>query len=778
MDDKRVNQIMQKVKLIRYTPVRHFFTVLSLILAFQFSAQAAISIAYIRHCSSSSSNDGALEAVATGTAGPFDFAWSQGTVVNDANSSLIAGLSPGTYTVTITSATGCTFTHTAVVGICPRSAGGSSSLYSNVGHEDQPGQKNGYINVQLQVLDSALMALPIKYIWRDASGKIIALTQNVSNLGAGSYTVHASNGCVEKIQTFTIFNCGAAPVLRLNMIPEPQTCKVGFPDIGKLSVRTSSEFHPLKYSWEGPNGFKDTSNSASIRPPVEGVYCVTVTDRCGQTASICQEMTCCNTVQNQLPNISTAYECFSWQEFILGIPVTHHRDGDFRVVFPDAPLDNICNDEFTIKWWDDTNTSVQFNATTGQWEGSYIRAIPQSGVSKNYCVTITNACGCSVKRCRVFGPEGKISGFTPTNLNAAIKNITTNIGYWDLSASVLTGCFSCEGCGAGSAGVRDAIWGFQCTDNHESDLFTYDDFTPYDAFPCRGGGAVNCSNNPPANPENLWTIPDGFDGVELVDYTKKESVNLPGLGQVCVHPTYCLFPSGTVDNFPHQMPVLVKHPIGKIAAPPCIPSSPPTSSDDCPGGFVVANPAGVEENCVLHQICTSTGQIINSWSFDEGIVICRCQGPGDQCTTVKRCTLYQGSTSLPCNAFEIVSQSCNDDSVAFCDDLDARPATANRTEMTTQVGRAHNYNMLIYPNPTNGRTTIAVGDFPMSGKKISLQLSDVSGRLLGTEERMLNVGDTQIDFSMDRYTESPGTYMLTLQIQGEQPVKFLLIKTQ
>ncbi|MBN8684984.1 MAG: T9SS type A sorting domain-containing protein [Chitinophagales bacterium] len=765
---------MQNTTIPHHTPMWRLLAAFVLILAFQFSAQAAISIAYIRHCSSSSSNDGALEAVATGTAGPFDFAWSQGTVVNDANSSLITGLSPGTYTVTITSATGCTFTHTAVVGICPRSAGGSSSLYSSVGHEDQPGQKNGYINVQLQVLDTALMSLPIKYIWRDASGKIIAITQNISNLGAGSYTVHASNGCVEKIQTFTIFNCQAAPLLRLSMIPEPQTCKVGFTDIGKLSVRTSSEFHPLKYSWEGPGGYKDTSNSASIRPPVEGVYCVTVTDRCGQTASICQEMTCCNTVLNKLPNIRTDYECFSWQEFIFGIPVTHHRDGDFRVGFPDTPLDNICNDEFTMKWWDGTSTTAKYNSATGQWDGDYIRAITEEGY---YCVTITNACGCSVKRCRAFGPEGNISGFTPTNLNATIKNITTNIGYWDLSASVLNGCFSCEGCGGGAQGVRDAIWGFQCTDNHESDLFTYDDFTPYDEFPCRGGAAINCANNPPSNPDKLWTIPEGFDGVELVDYTKKESVNLPGLGQVCVHPTYCLFPSGTVDNFPHQMPVLVKHPIGKIAAPPCIPSSPPSSSDDCPGGFIVANPNGVEENCVLNQICTSTGQIINSMSFEESIIICRCQGPGDICTTVRRCTIYQGNTNLPCNAFEIVSQNCDGD-IAFCDDLDGRPGTNNRTEVPAQSNRAHNYNMVIYPNPTNGRTTITIGDFPVAGKKISLQLTDISGRLLGSEQMILNEGDTKIEYSMERYTEAPGSYILILQIQGEQPVEFLLIKTQ
>lgn len=82
------------------------------------SVYGLIEITYVKNCTAVGVSDGAVEAAATGNAGPFKFTWSNGVVATDVNISNIKGLSAGAYYVTVTTATGCDFVLTANVGVC------------------------------------------------------------------------------------------------------------------------------------------------------------------------------------------------------------------------------------------------------------------------------------------------------------------------------------------------------------------------------------------------------------------------------------------------------------------------------------------------------------------------------------------------------------------------------------------------------------------------------------------------------------------------------------
>lgn len=129
--------------------------------------------------SAAGANDGTASANASGGAGSFTYMWNNG-----ANTVFIAGLAPGTYTVVVTDANGCTAQQT--VNVNPfNCAVGAQSIISNV---SCAGAANGSATIT-PVGGTA----PYNYLWSNG-----ATTATISNLSGGSFTatITDANNCV------------------------------------------------------------------------------------------------------------------------------------------------------------------------------------------------------------------------------------------------------------------------------------------------------------------------------------------------------------------------------------------------------------------------------------------------------------------------------------------------------------------------------------------------------------------------------------------------------
>jgi|GEM_PF-6612548 len=746
-----------------------FLILCCMLLSFRLSA--IIEITYVKNCSSTSASDGQMEAVANGNAGPFNFQWSNGIQTNNATSSKITNLTPGTYSVTVSTQNGCTFVLSASVGICGYGYPGFEIQTVTVLDVTLPNANDGKIDINI-INNTAYKNYVYK--WTDANGLVVATTQDLVNIPGGTYTVLVTNGCYEQSKTFTVKDCNTFSPIRLSLNSITERCtRPGYND-NRIDLTAVSDFKPLQYQWTGPNGYTSTQQNLTNLP--FGNYCVTVTDRCGRTATDCMELKCCD--PKKLPNVFSDYNCYYWRAEIFGW-IKQDHDGHFEVKLPNTPFDQNCAKSYTLSWTDGTTNTVTFNDNTGNWEGISHKAVPPSYGDVLYCVTITDQCGCSATRCDYFGPnQDPYSGFWTHNVNdffTRFDNRIRGFEFFDKNLHAITRCVTCEG-GCGMRGATNVING-DCENDFEFDYLSYTDNDPTDEKPCRGG-SINCRNNPP-DPTKPWEIQDQIEGTEIVNYEKVETRILDGQ-TYCVNPTWCLFAPGTIDYFPGvNLPVLVEHPFGKIiegAQPPCNYEdeiTPPYS--ECPGGIIGPDPNGVTENCVLYYKCLSTGHIVNQ--IQENVIVCRCSTLTG-CYMAYKCEMFQGNTGQSCNAFYIdYDSNCVGSGAEACVDY-ARPA--ERTE--SSGSRSNNkdpFSIQVYPNPNSGQVQISINPGTLlKDNHVSISLSDVAGRNLLDKEVQIFSDNPVYTLSMVENNIAPGAYYLTIKVANRPNMSFLILVVQ
>jgi hypothetical protein len=195
--------------------------------------------------------DGTASANPTGGTPGYGFLWSNGSTMQD-----ITGLAPGTYTVTVTDANGCSSAQTVnVTGFnCNLSLSVSSSAPSCF----------GFANGQATAVPSN-GSLPYTFQWSTG-----ASTQTVTNIPAGSYTVTASDadGC-EISQSITV----SQPDQLLATVTNIQNVLCPGDNTGSATITVTGGTEPYTFF---PSG--------TLMNLAVGNYGVTVTDSRGCSA--------------------------------------------------------------------------------------------------------------------------------------------------------------------------------------------------------------------------------------------------------------------------------------------------------------------------------------------------------------------------------------------------------------------------------------------------------------------------------------------------------------
>ena len=206
-------------------------------------------------------SNGAINLSISGGTGAYTYSWSNGATTQN-----VSGLVAGTYSVAITDANGCSASVTKT--ITAPAALAASGTATNVSCN---GGNNGAITLSISGGTTAYT-----YSWSNG-----ATTQNVSGLGAGTYSVAITdaNGCTASV-TKTI----TAPAsLVVSGTAANVSCNGG--NNGAITLSVSGGTTAYTYSWS--NG----ATTQSVSGLVAGTYSVAITDANGCSAYVTKTIT-------------------------------------------------------------------------------------------------------------------------------------------------------------------------------------------------------------------------------------------------------------------------------------------------------------------------------------------------------------------------------------------------------------------------------------------------------------------------------------------------------
>ncbi len=393
--------------------------------------ESVLSASYIvTNVACNSGNTGAINITPSGGTAPYTFNWGGGVTTEDR-----AGLTAGSYSVTITDLNGCTATITVAVSQ-PASALSASFIVTNVACN---GGNNGAIN-----LTPSGGTAPYTFNWGGG-----VTTEDRTGLTAGNYsvTITDANGC-NGVVNATVTQPASA--LGGTTVISNVACNGG--NNGAINLTPSGGTGPYTYNWGGGITTEDRTGLTA------GSYSVTITDANNCTATITVPVSqpasalsasfvvnnvACNGGNtgaiNLTPSGGTAPYTFNWGGGITTEDRTGLSAGNYAVTITDA---NSCTSVINVSVIQPNALTVATSQTnilcngastgsatvavtggTGAYSYAWNTVPVQTSATANglaagtYTVTITDANNCSTTR-----------NFTitqPNDLNVAL--VSTNV---------------------------------------------------------------------------------------------------------------------------------------------------------------------------------------------------------------------------------------------------------------------------------------------------------------------------------------------------------------
>ncbi len=297
-------------------------------------------------------SDGSITTTTTGGATPYAYLWS-----NSATSANLTGIAAGTYTVTVTDANAATATVSATL-LEPAVLSSSLSDVKNHGYDISC--KFGNDGAITNTVNGGTPSY--SYVWN-----VLASTQNLSSLIAGTYTVTVTdaNGC-----TATGSITLTEPTIISNSLSSP-TLASGFNTNcnvhdGAVNLTVSGGVTGYTFSW---NSGQTTQNISAL---AGGLYAVVITDQNGCTKQ--------NSISVSTPPlISTVNDSATVYLNNANESCDTCHDGIIKAL----PVGGTA--PYTYQW-------APGGATPQTITGLYAIV---SGASVQYSVTVTDAAGCS-----------------------------------------------------------------------------------------------------------------------------------------------------------------------------------------------------------------------------------------------------------------------------------------------------------------------------------------------------------------------------------------------
>ncbi|HEX5003408.1 MAG TPA: PKD domain-containing protein [Bacteroidia bacterium] len=386
----------------------------------------ALTVNPVVSSTSCGASNGSIQINTAGGVPTYNYNWSGGV----ATGTLASGLNPGSYTVTVTDANGCSQSNTSIVlpsGVpvlsivnhanvsCHNGANGSSGIFVSGG------------------------IAPYSYIWSGGQN-----TSVINGLTAGTYTVTVTDaaGCSATLTDII----SQPPQLNLSQ-PVIQAIRCFGMSTGSASFTATGGVNPYIWLWTG--GVSTGSSATGLNA---GTYSVTVTDQngCSQTGSaivtqpaapITVQATIVNTIcGNTNGTISvitsggTAPYSYLWNTGVTGSSLSAIAAGVYSITVTDNSGCTV-NDTYTVQasgapvlsivsisdvtCFGGSNGSVQLSAAGGvlpymwSWSGGVSNNSSASGLTAgSYMVTVTDSSGC-----QAFQP---VSLFEPTALTVTV----------------------------------------------------------------------------------------------------------------------------------------------------------------------------------------------------------------------------------------------------------------------------------------------------------------------------------------------------------------------
>lgn len=227
------------------------------------SGGATISTSTITDVVCRGASTGAIDITVTGGTLPYVYAWDNGQPATED----ISGLPAGTYTVTVTddNGNGCPTEETFIV----REPVGMSLSLSDVTDVSCNGVADGAIDIEVTGGQA-----PYDYAWQNALGMPLGVSQDLSALSGGDYsvTITDANGCVFEPNPITVNEPGP-----ININASVSNASAANND-GAINLSISGGSVPYTFNWTTTNGGGlnvAAQNQTGLNP---GYYFVTVTD--------------------------------------------------------------------------------------------------------------------------------------------------------------------------------------------------------------------------------------------------------------------------------------------------------------------------------------------------------------------------------------------------------------------------------------------------------------------------------------------------------------------